>query len=211
MDMVQAGQPANAIEEYLQRRNLRHRLGNAPQLYETMMGSLGRALDSVKALEGYGAQAGSDFQEMRIEDIIQQVLRDHRQDLEGIQVDRSLEERTYAFHGNPLRMYDLFQNLVLNAIEALEETEEPVLKIATQVSEGVHRTTVEDNGCGMSEEVREHAFEPFYTTKELAEGRQRGLGLFNVWRLVERHSGRIEIESKLGAYTRFHIWFEVAP
>ena len=85
-----------------------------------------------------------------------------------------------------------------------------IVRIITQVNEGVHRTMVEDNGRGMDKEVRKQAFEPFYTTKGLAEGRQRGLGLFNVWRLVEQHAGEISIESEPGKYTRFHVCFKIA-
>ena len=210
MGMLEEGTPTEETAAYMSRRKIPSRLANAPELYETMMSSLAQALDNVKALEGYAVQDGTDFQDVSIEDVIQRVLHDYREELEGVQVETSFEEREYAFKGNALKLYDIFQNLVSNAIEAMEEEADPILRITTQISEGVHRTTVEDNGCGMSEEVRRHAFEPFYTTRGLAEGRQRGLGLFNVWRLVEQHSGTIEIESESGEYTRLHICFRIA-
>jgi C4-dicarboxylate-specific signal transduction histidine kinase len=210
MRMLEENEPSEEISAYLSQRRVPTRLASAPGLYETMMGSLAQALDNVKALEGYAVQDASDFQDVKIEEVIQRVLHDHQQELEGIQVETSFEEREYAFQGNSLKLYDVFQNLVSNAIEAMEELEDPVLRIITQVNKGVHRTTVEDNGRGMDKEVRKQAFEPFYTTKGLAEGRQRGLGLFNVWRLVEQHAGEIAIESEPGKYTRFHVCFKIA-
>jgi signal transduction histidine kinase len=205
--MLEEGKPTQDIGQYLDQRKIPERLARAPELYETMMGSLAQALDNIKALEGYAVQDGSDFQEMRIEEVIERVLRDRRGDLEGIQVEISFEERDYSFRGNPLKIYNIFHNLVLNAIEAMKETEEPVLRIETQVKDGVHKTTVEDNGSGMNEEVRKRAFEPFYTTRGLAEARQRGLGLFNVWRLIHQHGGNIEVQSEPGKFTRFQTEF----
>jgi C4-dicarboxylate-specific signal transduction histidine kinase len=210
MGMLEEGNPVEEIAEYMSRRKIHLRLGNAPELYETMMNSLAQALENVKALEGYAVQDGSDFQKMRIEDVIERVLQDHRNDLAGIQVETCFEEQEYSFLGNPLKIYDIFQNLVLNAIEAVEETESPIVRIVTRMGDGVHETTVEDNGCGMSEEVKKHVFEPFFTTKELVEGRQRGLGLFNAWRLVAQHGGRVDLETKPGQWTRLHVSLDVS-
>ena len=62
---------------------------------------------------------------------------------------------------------------------------------------------IEDNGCGMSEEVMQKIFEPFYTTK----GEQgTGLGLSQVYGFVERAGGCLEVESKEGVGTRFDFY-----
>jgi CheY-like chemotaxis protein len=65
------------------------------------------------------------------------------------------------------------------------------------------RVTVHDNGMGMSEEVRERIFEPFYTTKEVGQG--TGLGLATVWHLIKTMGGRIDVETRLGAGSVFHV------
>ena len=74
---------------------------------------------------------------------------------------------------------------------------------------GWQRLTVRDNGMGMEAEARERLFEPFFTTKEI--GRGTGLGLAIVWQLVHEAGGRIEVESKLGEGTAFHVFLPVAP
>ena len=63
------------------------------------------------------------------------------------------------------------------------------------------RITVADDGPGIPEEIRDHIFEPFYTTKK--DGKGSGLGLAVVYGIVQHHKGEIEIESDPGQGTRF--------
>ncbi|MBK9990847.1 MAG: transporter substrate-binding domain-containing protein [Verrucomicrobia bacterium] len=69
---------------------------------------------------------------------------------------------------------------------------------------GWQRLTVRDNGMGMTNEIRERIFEPFYTTKVVGQG--TGLGLATVWHLVTEISGRIEVESVAGQGSTFHVY-----
>ncbi len=63
---------------------------------------------------------------------------------------------------------------------------------------------VEDEGSGISEEVRQHLFEPFYTTKEPGKG--TGLGLATCFGIISQAGGAIEVESELGAGTTFRVY-----
>ncbi len=66
------------------------------------------------------------------------------------------------------------------------------------------RLSVEDDGCGMSEDVQRQIFEPFFTTKPLGKG--TGLGLAMVYGAVVQHGGGISLRSTLGKGSRFDIW-----
>ena len=70
------------------------------------------------------------------------------------------------------------------------------------------RVSVEDEGQGMTEEVRERVTEPFFTTRVTTGG--TGLGLSICARIVQHHSGRMEIESQPGVGTQVSVWLPVA-
>jgi signal transduction histidine kinase len=71
------------------------------------------------------------------------------------------------------------------------------------VQEAYVKIEVEDNGCGIAEDVREHIFDAFYTTKDTGEG--TGLGLSIVRDIVQEHGGLIHAESAVGVGTKFTV------
>jgi signal transduction histidine kinase len=87
-----------------------------------------------------------------------------------------------------------------NAVDA--SPDESCITVTTSYgNSGMVTVTVRDEGEGMSEEVRQHAFDPFFTKKKDGVG----LGLAHAQKIVELHGGRIEIESRPDKGTRVHI------
>ena len=68
---------------------------------------------------------------------------------------------------------------------------------------------VADTGIGITAEVRNHLFEPFYTTKE--QGKGTGLGLSTVYGIIRHHGGYIGVESQEGKGARFRILLPALP
>ncbi|MBN1513156.1 MAG: HAMP domain-containing protein [Phycisphaerae bacterium] len=106
-------------------------------------------------------------------------------------------------------------NLVINAREAMPEggdlcvSVRPARPPADRPDTGppTHALlSVSDTGCGLSPDARRHLFEPFYTTRQGTEGRRRGMGLAIVFAAVQGAGGFIDVESELGAGTRFHVY-----
>ncbi|MEA5618336.1 ATP-binding protein [Cronbergia sp. UHCC 0137] len=116
------------------------------------------------------------------------------------------------------QMNQVFMNILVNAIDALEESDKvrlselshnpPQITICTELKDEEDdipaiAIRIIDNGCGMSEEVKNHLFEPFFTTKDVGKG--TGLGLSISYQIVvERHNGKLECFSTPGC-TEFTI------
>jgi signal transduction histidine kinase len=101
-------------------------------------------------------------------------------------------------------------NLVLNARDAMPDGGRICLtaRARPQSSPPEIELIVEDNGCGMDEEIQAHLFQPFFTTK--AHGNGNGLGLFTVRNIVSRSGGELSVESAPGRGTRISVYLPTA-
>lgn len=105
--------------------------------------------------------------------------------------------------GDSNKLKQVFLNLVINAYQAMEKTENPRLTLKLTQNNHQHILEIIDSGCGMSEETLRRMFEPFHTTK--AKG--TGLGLAVTLKILKAHKAEIHAESKMGHGTRFEIVF----
>ncbi|MDD4589256.1 MAG: ATP-binding protein [Parabacteroides sp.] len=87
---------------------------------------------------------------------------------------------------------------------ASEELYSPTIKVSLKQKDANIVLIIEDNGGGISDEVKEHLFTPFFTTKPIGEG--TGLGLSITKGIIEqKHNGTIKVESMANRFTRFII------
>ena len=110
-------------------------------------------------------------------------------------------------HGDESRLGQVFLNLIVNAVQAMEEghADRNTITISTSV-DGRGRVEVEvrDTGSGMSQDVLAHLFTPFYTTKPVGVGTGLGLSICN--RIVQALGGEITVESEVGKGSSFHVF-----
>ena len=99
----------------------------------------------------------------------------------------------------------IWTNIIDNAIDAMKGKGE--LRVRTYREDGCVVVEIGDNGPGIPPEVEAHIFEPFYTTKGVGEG--TGLGLDTVQRIVRKHQGNVQVDSKPGD-TRFQVYLPLA-
>jgi len=95
-------------------------------------------------------------------------------------------------YGDDERIKQVLINLIINSIDAVGE--KGTIKISGQIDSGMAVLRISDNGVGMSEEVMEHIFDPFYSVK--AKG--TGLGMFVSYQIVKECNGDIHYESEYG-------------
>ncbi|NSW90665.1 MAG: PAS domain S-box protein [Firmicutes bacterium] len=124
--------------------------------------------------------------------------------INGVKVEFNLTEYEKPIYADELQIKQVILNMAKNAIEAMADTESPLLVISTSISDSCKEMvfTISDNGKGLSKEDLSKLGTPFYTTKECGTG----LGLNTCYRIIEEHNGKIVVESELDKGTKFTIF-----
>jgi signal transduction histidine kinase len=101
------------------------------------------------------------------------------------------------------RLQEVLLNMLINATQAIDG--EGRIDISAEVDQAAEEAVIQirDTGCGISESIKDRLFDPFYTTKE--EGKGTGLGLSIAYGIIQKHNGRITVESSPGEGARFYI------
>jgi signal transduction histidine kinase len=94
----------------------------------------------------------------------------------------------------PNQMKQVFSTVFLNAVQAMGD--QGTLELSADIDSGRVRISIEDDGVGITEEVRQRAFDPFFTTKQ--NGPSTGLGLTIAQSVMLRHGGSIDIRARSG-------------
>jgi two-component system NtrC family sensor kinase len=123
----------------------------------------------------------------------------------GVQVERDLA-KVPMVNADFGQLRQAFMNIVINAVEAVGKGGH--LRVATRPlpEEDAVEILFQDDGPGVPPELMQKIFDPFFTTKE----KGTGLGLSVVYGIVERHGGRVSVESDPGKGTRFTIQLPAA-
>lgn len=116
------------------------------------------------------------------------IIKEYKTDLPPVTVD-------------PSQMQQVFMNIVINAVDAMEGRGTLTLTTKADDVSGTVDACFQDTGCGMEKETLDRIFEPFYTTKDV--GRGTGLGLSISLGLVQRNGGMIRISSRPEEGSRF--------
>lgn len=136
-----------------------------------------------------------------LNELIDELLRFVQFELEqnDIELVRDLDPQLPSLHLDGKYFKQAVMNLVKNAISAMPEG--GMLRVSTQARGDQALLRISDNGSGMSPEVRDKIFEPYFTTKDFGSG----IGLTLVYKVVKEHAGDISVISKEGHGTTFTI------
>jgi signal transduction histidine kinase len=134
------------------------------------------------------------------------VLTEHIFVAGQIRLDKQLQPDLPALMVDRHMLEQVLMNLVLNATQAIKGG--GTVTIRTRVAGETCLIEVQDTGCGIQPHVLSRIFDPFFTTKGVGEG--TGLGLSVSLGIVERHGGRILVESEVGQGSLFTVSLPLA-
>jgi len=177
----------------------------AMQCLELIAAESRRCGDLIKNLLSLSRTAPMNVQSTDLNAVIDRslLLVRHQLELGGVELQLNLAQDLPVVHCDPAQIEQVLLALIMNAIDAMPRG--GTLWIETRLSSDRTeiKIKVRDDGAGIAPDVLPHIFEPFLTTKE--SGRGVGLGLAISRGIVERHNGRIEVESELGRGTTFTV------
>jgi signal transduction histidine kinase/CheY-like chemotaxis protein len=122
---------------------------------------------------------------------------------EGIKIETSIKDGKKIIWGNYGQLQQVLMNFLSNARHAVAKNADKKVKISIEDRMDSFHVSVADNGTGISEEIRNKIFQPFFTSKPLHEG--TGLGLSISHSIAKDHKGVIEVESIVGEGSTFSL------
>ncbi len=178
-----------------------------------------RAADLVRQILTFSRQTEHERRPLLLQPLVKETLKLIRRSLPStIKVATEFEPRSIPVLADSSQVHQVIMNLCTNAYQAMRDSGGTLsvrLK-AVELDEGevarhpglrprsYSRLTISHTGCGMSREIRERIFEPYFTTKKIGEG--TGLGLAMVLGIVEAHEGAITVESRPGEGSTFTVY-----
>ena len=177
----------------------------AVQCLEMIAAESRRCGDLVKNLLSLSRTAPMNLELTDLHTVIQRCLLLVRHPLEmgGIQLQLALADDLPQLQCDPAQIEQVFLALITNALDAMPQGGNLWLEARFNQAQEEIEIQVRDDGAGIAPDLLTKIFEPFFTTKDGAHG--VGLGLAISRGIVERHRGRIEVQSELGKGTTFTI------
>jgi two-component system NtrC family sensor kinase len=169
-----------------------------------MEAELNRSTKLIRNLLDFARQSPPTLWEVDINEIVSRAfdLAAHSAELQHIQVTKELSPAIPKIVADFDQLQQVCLNLIINAIQAMPEGGKLTIRTSIDNDRQV-KIEVQDTGCGISPENMSKLFTPFFSTK----GKKGvGLGLAVAYGIVQRHHGRIEVQSKVGEGTTFTIY-----
>jgi len=168
---------------------------------------LTRSSKLIRNLLDFARQSTPTLRGVNANEVIERAfgLVGHQAELQSIQVIKELTPALPKVMADFDQLQQVCANLILNAIQAMPDGGRLTLRTSLDSNDQI-KIEVGDTGCGISEENLHKLFTPFFTTK--VKGKGVGLGLAVAYGIIQRHKGRIEVQSEEGKGTTFTIYLE---
>jgi len=176
---------------------------DAAEMLRVVRRGAARSKAIVQALHNYSRGDEQRPRELSVARSVEDTIDLLRHHLRHVQIEKQIDPEL-RITGFPGQIDQVFMNLITNAAQAVGGREGGgTVRVAAAARANDVEITVSDDGPGIPADVIPRIFDPFFTTKDVGEG--SGLGLSIVHGIVDRHGGRIEVESQVGQGTTFRI------
>ncbi len=198
-------QPEPEIKQIIQDVELDFINEDLPKLMSSMHAGAERIRQIIISLRGFCHLDEAEMKRANIHEGIENTLLlvNHRLN-QGIEVIKQYDTLP-LFECYPAQLNQVFWHIISNAIDELlpaKRLSEPQIVIQTKlVNSNQVELRIRDNGNGIAPDIKDKIFDPFFTTKPIGEG--TGLGLAICYQIVEKHRGKIQVNSELGQGAEF--------
>ena len=169
-----------------------------------MESEVGRCSRIIRNLLDFARQTEPVLRLVDVNQVLEQVLAmvGHQAQLQNVEVIKEFTPSLPNVMADFNQLQQVFTNLILNAIQAMADGGRLVLR--TSVVDSQIKVDIQDTGYGIPKENLSKLFTPFFTTKERGKG--VGLGLAVVHGIIERHKGKIKVQSEEGKGSTFSVY-----
>lgn len=188
------------------------------RMLELIRNSAQRGSEMVSQVLTFARGKKSERGLVPIEQLISEMVSIARQTFpKSIEIKTDISREVWSVSANRTQLHQVLLNLCVNARDAMANggllmisaknarVEEMANRAGSDEKSGFYLVlTVADTGCGMSDEVRNRIFDPFFSTKAPEKG--TGLGLSTVQGIVKSHGGFINVRSEIGKGTEFNVY-----
>ncbi len=177
------------------------RLLEFPKYLDIIVREVYRCKGIIDSLLSFSRKSEGTFGRVDLNSIIGEVLElvRHKERDMKIRLQENLAASLPAVYGDASSLRQVFLNLIMNSLQAVEEA--GIVRVETDYDGIDVVARVSDNGCGIATEMLDQIWNPFFTTKVVGKG--QGLGLAVTYDIIEKHQGSIEAHSQVGHGTEF--------
>ena len=162
------------------------------RMAETVVNSTVRIFDLIRAIKDYSYMDQAPIQDVDLAQSLETTLTMFNSRLQNVTVERNFDPDLPPVSAYGSELNQVWTALIENALDAMKDR--GTLRLTTRSSGQMAFVEIWDTGPGIAPEFKSRIFEPFYTTK--APGKGLGLGLDTAQRIVTKHSGYIQVESR---------------
>lgn len=203
--------PTSVIQEHMEAIELDFLVEDMPKTLSSMQMGADRMSQLVLSLRNFSRLDDGETQAVNIHEGIDSSLLILNHQLKyDIEVIKKYEELP-LIECYPTQLNQVFMNIIQNAVDELHTLPKEVKKQITIETEKTDLNQIilriKDNGSGIPGDIKSKIFEPFITTKEVGKG--TGLGLSICYQIIEKHHGKIEVNSQQGQGTEFVIYLPI--